>query len=54
MITFEQVDPRQKWGAAIFRCAFEWTSERELDKIIGPKGFSMLDGLFHMDYLINC
>ncbi len=31
-------------AAALFRQAFEWSAERGLDKIIGPKGFSPFDG----------
>ena len=29
---------------ALFERAFEWARERDLDEIIGPKGFAVLDG----------
>ena len=31
-------------AAALFERAFEWAKDRGLDKIIGPKGFSVFDG----------
>jgi len=31
-------------AAALFERAFEWARDRQLDKIIGPKGFSLFDG----------
>ena len=31
-------------ASALFNCAFEWARSRGLDKIIGPKGFTPLDG----------
>ncbi len=31
-------------AAALFERVFEWVRERELDKVIGPKGFSPFDG----------
>ena len=31
-------------ATALFDCAFEWARARGLDKIVGPKGFTPLDG----------
>lgn len=31
-------------AAALFERAFDWARDRQLDKIIGPKGFSLFDG----------
>ena len=31
-------------AAALFKRVFEWAGKRELDKVIGPKGFSPFDG----------
>ena len=31
-------------AAALFERAFEWARDRQLDKMIGPKGFSLFDG----------
>jgi hypothetical protein len=31
-------------AAALFDCAFQWAHSRGLDKIIGPRGFTPLDG----------
>jgi len=32
-------------ATALFNCAFEWARSRRLERIIGPKGFTPLDGL---------
>ena len=31
-------------AAALFECVFAWAKERKLDRVVGPKGFSALDG----------
>lgn len=31
-------------ASALFNCAFDWARSRGLDKVIGPKGFTPLDG----------
>ncbi len=31
-------------AAALFRRVFEWARERKLDRVIGPKGFTVFDG----------
>lgn len=31
-------------GTGLFHCAFDWAHSRGLDKVIGPKGFTPLDG----------
>jgi hypothetical protein len=41
---FECQDDRPA-AAALFAAAFDWARERGLDRILGPKGFTALDGL---------
>ncbi|HLF24887.1 MAG TPA: hypothetical protein VJG32_01010 [Anaerolineae bacterium] len=41
---FECIDDRET-ALALFEAAFEWAGARGLDKMIGPKGFTALDGM---------
>ena len=40
---FDCVDDSEA-AAALFQKAFEWAADRGLDKMIGPKGFTVFDG----------
>lgn len=40
---FECEDNREA-AAALFNCAFDWARSRGLDQVIGPRGFTPLDG----------
>ena len=41
---FFECEDDQEVANALFERAFEWTRERGLDTIVGPKGFGPLDG----------
>jgi hypothetical protein len=39
-----ECDPDQEAACELFEAAFAWARERGLDRIVGPKGFTALDG----------
>jgi hypothetical protein len=41
---FFECEDNQETAQALFDRAFDWTHERKLDEIVGPKGFAPLDG----------
>ncbi len=41
---FFDCEDDQEAANKLFECAFDWAHERGLDTMIGPKGFSVLDG----------
>lgn len=41
---FFDCDDDSEAGAALFSAAFEWARDRQLEKMIGPKGMSVFDG----------